>query len=287
MPPKKTNAVNSVVNDLIRAAAGSSARNVSDEDVDKYVADLILKEAQEKRKKYDQVGVKAYQPNTPPSNKPKPNTRFLLNMVKATDSHNQAVIRANEENVAKLRQERLERERKEREESRRKEDERRSYRSNRHHRGDSYRRPDSNSRSERETKSQERASSSKHKRRHRSKSPTRSRRDKKKHRHDEQPETAIEDVQFKGRGKVKINSSMDKYFSKGYDPLLDVESDKEDDYVFALDSTTKLDKKKKKKKKSKSSSNDKKDYSSDSGSDSSTEIGPKPPVVRAWDVGKI
>jgi hypothetical protein len=64
MPPKKTNAVNSVVNDLIRAAAGSSARNVSDEDVDKYVADLILKEAQEKRKKYDQVGVKAYQPNT-------------------------------------------------------------------------------------------------------------------------------------------------------------------------------------------------------------------------------
>lgn len=64
MPPKKTNAVNSVVSDLIRAAAGASARNVSDEDVDKYVADLILKEAEEKRKKYNQVGVKAYQPNT-------------------------------------------------------------------------------------------------------------------------------------------------------------------------------------------------------------------------------
>lgn len=64
MPPKKTNAVNSVVSDLIRAAAGASARNVSDQDVDKYVADLILKEAEEKRKKYNQVGVKAYQPNT-------------------------------------------------------------------------------------------------------------------------------------------------------------------------------------------------------------------------------
>lgn len=64
MPPKKTNAVNSVVSDLIRAAAGAGARNVSDEDVDKYVADLILKEAEEKRKKYNQVGVKAYQPDT-------------------------------------------------------------------------------------------------------------------------------------------------------------------------------------------------------------------------------
>lgn len=209
-------------------------------------------------------------------------------MVKATDSHNQAVIRANEENVAKLRQERLERERKEREESRRKEDERRSSRHHRHHHEDRQHRSDSKSRSERETKSPERASSSRrHKRRHRSKSPTRSRRDKKRHRHDEQPETAIEDVQFKGRGKVKINSSMDKYFLKGYDPLLDVESDKEDDYVFALDNTTELDKKKKKKKrKSKSSSSDRKDYICDSGSDSSNEIGPKAPVVRAWDVGK-
>lgn len=209
-------------------------------------------------------------------------------MVKATDSHNQAVIRANEENVAKLRQERLERERKEREESRKKEDERRSSRHHRHHHEDRHHRSDSKSRSERETKSPERASSSRHKRRHRSKSPTRSRRDKKRHRHDKQPETAIEDVQFKGRGKVKINSSMDKYFLKGYDPLLDVESDKEDDYVFALDNTTELDKKKKKKKrKSKSSSSDRKDCISDSGSDSSNEIGPKAPVVRAWDVGKI
>lgn len=71
---------------------------------------------------------------------------------------------------------------------------------------------------------------------------------------------------------------MDKYFSKGYDPLFDVESDKEDDYVFALnDSKDKKKKSKKKAKKSKESETD---------SDSSTNIGPQPPVMRAWDVGK-
>ncbi|CAO0791270.1 unnamed protein product [Mucor circinelloides] len=266
MPPKKTNAVNSVVSDLIRAAAGASARNVSDEDVDKYVADLILKEAEEKRKKYNQVGVKAYQPNTPPSNKPKPNTRFLLNMVKATDSHNQAVIRANEENVAKLRQERLEREKKQREESRRKDDERRHSRHHRHHRHES------DSRSRRESQSPERTHNKRHKR-SRSRSP--SKKNKKRHKHDEEEKP----VQFKGRGKVKINSSMDKYFSKGYDPLFDVESDKEDDYVFALN-----DSKDKKKKKSKKKA--KKSKESETDSDSSTNIGPQPPVMRAWDVGK-
>ncbi|KAL9552889.1 hypothetical protein MBANPS3_003563 [Mucor bainieri] len=291
MPPKKTNAVNSVVSDLIRAAAGASARNVSDEDVDKYVADLILKEAEEKRKKYNQVGVKAYQPDTPPSNKPKPNTRFLLNMVKATDSHNQAVIKANEENVAKLRQERLERERKQREESRRKDDERRRSRHHRHHRDDDdhhHHHHESKSGSTREPPSssteEERSHHSSRHKRHRSRSRSRSRsplkRDgNKRHKHKEKETSS---VQFKGRGKVKINSSMDKYFSKGYDPLLDVASDKEDDYVFALnDDKKKKTKKKSKKKKKKSKKND-----TDSDSSSSVDIGPPPPVVRAWDVGK-
>ena len=61
---KSNNAVNSIVSDLMRAAAGAGARNVSDEDIDKYVADLILKEAEEKRKKYQEVGIQAYQPVT-------------------------------------------------------------------------------------------------------------------------------------------------------------------------------------------------------------------------------
>lgn len=97
----------------------------------------------------------------------------------------------------------------------------------------------------------------------------------KRHKHDEKEKP----VQFKGRGKVKINSSMDKYFSKGYDPLFDVESDKEDDYVFALNDDDDKKRKKSKKKKKKSKKND-------TDSDSSVEIGPPPPVVRAWDVGK-
>ena len=60
-PTKPNNAVGNAVNDLIRAAAGSGARNVSDTDIDKYIADMILKEAEEKRKKYNVVGVQAYQ----------------------------------------------------------------------------------------------------------------------------------------------------------------------------------------------------------------------------------
>lgn len=58
----KPSAVSSVVNDLIRAAVGGDARNVGDEDLDKYVADMILKEAEAKSKKYQSVGVSAYMP---------------------------------------------------------------------------------------------------------------------------------------------------------------------------------------------------------------------------------
>ncbi|KAI8051046.1 uncharacterized protein B0P05DRAFT_591913 [Gilbertella persicaria] len=239
MPPKQQSAINSVVTDLIRAAAGAGAQHVADEDVDKYVADLILKEAEEKRKKYKDIGVKAYLPE--PTQKPKPNTRFLLNVVKATDSHNQAVIRANEENVTRLRRERLERERhqtkKRRSQSPFKRHESRS--TSKRHRSPS---PE-HSRSERDTMdhgqhlhSHHRSSSSKNKHKHRSPSPPQS-------------------VQYKGRGKVRINvSSMDKYFSKGYDPLLDIDSDQEQ---------VKKEKKKSKKKKKKNK-------------DSEDEIGPHP-----------
>lgn len=62
----------------------------------------------------------------------------------------------------------------------------------------------------------------------------RSDRSPEKHRHSELSSskrverTKKEDVQFKGRGKVRINvSSMDKYFAEGYDPLFDVHSDEE------------------------------------------------------------
>lgn len=60
MPPKNED----VVSSLMRAAAGSSAKDVNDEDLDSYIAELITKEAKEKRKKYDEIGVQAFQLET-------------------------------------------------------------------------------------------------------------------------------------------------------------------------------------------------------------------------------
>ncbi|KAI9483401.1 MAG: hypothetical protein EXX96DRAFT_558074 [Benjaminiella poitrasii] len=244
MPPKKTNAISNVVNDLMRAAAGASAKDIADEDIDKYVADLILKEAEEKRKKYNEIGVQAYQPQ---HKKPKPNTRFLLNVVRATDSHNQAAIKANEENVAKLRRERLERE------SRRTTDERQ----NRHDRDrERHRRRSSSPRSSRDSHRHERSG----------RSPSSNERKSSKEE---------KEIQYKGRGKVRINtSSLDKYFSKGYDPLLDTTvSDDEDKYMLDEYMLARGDDKKKKKSKKKKNKKSKTESDKES---SSLEIGPKP-----------
>lgn len=304
MSEKPKNALSNVVSDLIRAAAGSSARNVSDADVDKYVADLILKEAQEKRKKYDVLGVKAYQPNgLPDKPKPKPNTRFLLNMVKATDSHNQAVIKANEDNVAKLREERLERERctrlKEIEEKHARERRRHRLTNDRHYTSSSSdhkkrRRSidDEKEDKDREHRKHKKKSSSDTSSSHTSKSSSRHHHH---HHHDKkdtkQPQQSQEPIQYKGRGKVRINvSSMDKYFAKGYDPLLDVDSDKEEEYVFAKEedsSKKKKHKKKSKKSKKKSHKHREKTPSSSSSSSSSEEEESAPKPVRAWDIGKV
>ncbi len=64
MSKPKPSAIDSVVNNLVRAALGNQAATVVDADLDKYVADLILKEAAEKRSKYDRVGMRAYLPDT-------------------------------------------------------------------------------------------------------------------------------------------------------------------------------------------------------------------------------
>lgn len=62
MSKKNQYGLSSAVSDLMRAAAGGDTSKVADEDLDKYIADLIHKEATAKNKKYDQVGLKAYQP---------------------------------------------------------------------------------------------------------------------------------------------------------------------------------------------------------------------------------
>ncbi|CAO3638914.1 unnamed protein product [Mucor hiemalis] len=299
MSEKPKNALSNVVSDLIRAAAGSSARNVSDANVDKYVADLILKEAQEKRKKYDVVGVKAYQPNgLPDKPKPKPNTRFLLNMVKATDSHNQAVIKANEDNVAKLREERLERERcsrlKEIEEKHHRERRRHRLSNDRHYTKDKHTTDDHKrrKRSSDDDEAEKEKEHKKHKRKSSSSSSSSSRRhhhhhEKSSKRSSDSKPTKPEQVQYKGRGKVRINvSSMDKYFAKGYDPLLDMDSDKEEEYVFAKEDTVESKKRKHKKKSKKKSHKHRESSSSSSSSEEEEQEQPQKPV-RAWDVGKV
>ena len=55
--------LSSVVSNLVRASMGSSvAESVADEDLDRHVAELILKEAKQKAERYGTEGYKAYLP---------------------------------------------------------------------------------------------------------------------------------------------------------------------------------------------------------------------------------
>ncbi|KAJ5780452.1 hypothetical protein N7457_005612 [Penicillium paradoxum] len=77
---------------------------------DDYVAQILAKEAKENSIKYSTQGLSAFMPSKPASNAPKPNTRFLRNLIKVTDSHNTA-LRLKEEKESRermLKQERQE-----------------------------------------------------------------------------------------------------------------------------------------------------------------------------------
>ncbi|CCU77671.1 hypothetical protein BGHDH14_bgh01773 [Blumeria hordei DH14] len=58
---------------------------------DDYVADLLAKDAKERSIRYSSIGMKAFA-SSKPDNKPKPNTRFLRNIIKDTDNHNAALL---------------------------------------------------------------------------------------------------------------------------------------------------------------------------------------------------
>ncbi|RDW77221.1 hypothetical protein BP6252_05274 [Coleophoma cylindrospora] len=73
---------------------------------DEYVAQLLTKDAKASSIKYSALGLEAFAPSKPPANKPKPNTRFLRNIIKDTDSHNAALL-AKEAADAKARLESL------------------------------------------------------------------------------------------------------------------------------------------------------------------------------------
>ena len=57
--------LSSVVSDLVRAQMGTSvSSSVTDEDLDRHVAELILKEAKKKAEQYGQHGISAYLPQS-------------------------------------------------------------------------------------------------------------------------------------------------------------------------------------------------------------------------------
>ncbi|KAH9905377.1 hypothetical protein F4778DRAFT_705590 [Xylariomycetidae sp. FL2044] len=71
---------------------------------DDYVAELLSKEASDCSLKYSSMGLDAYKSAKRPSNQPKPNTRFLNNIIRDTNSHNRALLaKENAESQARLR----------------------------------------------------------------------------------------------------------------------------------------------------------------------------------------
>lgn len=60
-----TNGLSSVVSSLVRAQMGASvSSDVTDEDLDRHVADLLIKEAKKRAETYSQRGVRAYITNS-------------------------------------------------------------------------------------------------------------------------------------------------------------------------------------------------------------------------------
>jgi hypothetical protein len=62
--PAMASSLSSVVSNLVRASMGSSVSNmVTDEDLDRHVAELILKDAKKKAERYGEHGIRAYLPS--------------------------------------------------------------------------------------------------------------------------------------------------------------------------------------------------------------------------------
>ncbi|KAI9757371.1 MAG: hypothetical protein M4579_003485 [Chaenotheca gracillima] len=66
----------------------SSRDGISDD----HVAELLKKDARDTSVKYSALGLEAFLPRRPTTNAPKPNTRFLRNIIRETDNHNAALL---------------------------------------------------------------------------------------------------------------------------------------------------------------------------------------------------
>ncbi|KAI0319472.1 hypothetical protein OF83DRAFT_1162924 [Amylostereum chailletii] len=106
--------LSSVVSNLMRAQMGSAVSStVTDDDLDRHVAELILKEAKQKAERYGKEGYRAFLPPQE-NNAPRPNKRFLSTIIRSTDDHNKSLLRAQALSAAEIRAEKEEQERKER-----------------------------------------------------------------------------------------------------------------------------------------------------------------------------
>ncbi|CAE6452221.1 unnamed protein product [Rhizoctonia solani] len=112
-----SSSLNNVVNSLVRASMGASvSTTVTDEDLDRHVAELILKEAKTKAEKYDKEGIRAYlpQPGYGDSSVPKTNKRFLSSLVKNVNDHNKVVLQAQADAAEQVKETRRQEEMKDR-----------------------------------------------------------------------------------------------------------------------------------------------------------------------------
>ncbi|CAG8538174.1 4122_t:CDS:2 [Funneliformis mosseae] len=213
--PEQKSALDVAVNQLVRASVGGSVPpTLPDEDLDKYIADLVLKEASVKNKMYNKEGIRAYLPHTgtsQPCNLPKTNKRFLINVVKNVDYHNQALLRKIEEEAAArriaLRRKVSSRQRDRNSRTRKLSSRRLSRRRRYYSRSPSY--------------DNRKSSSTREKSSRRSVSPEERVNLSTDSKNKPTSETNV--VRKKGRGEVSNGSKMDKYFRKDYDPMFDVE----------------------------------------------------------------
>ncbi|KAJ3895343.1 hypothetical protein GG344DRAFT_85958 [Lentinula edodes] len=108
--------LSSVVSDLVRASMGSSvAPTVTDEELDKHVRELLIRDAKKRAERYGQQGIRAYLASgLSDSNAPRANKRFLSSVIRSTDEHNKTILRAQALSAEEIKRERREQEMKER-----------------------------------------------------------------------------------------------------------------------------------------------------------------------------
>ncbi|KAK4052771.1 hypothetical protein OIV83_002058 [Microbotryomycetes sp. JL201] len=95
------NSLSSIVSQLVRSQYGESASSVPDDQLDQHVAQMLLQDAHKKQQQWNERG--SYLDVQPDKNAPirKPNKRFLTNMIKSVDDHNQALLRQEREVIRK------------------------------------------------------------------------------------------------------------------------------------------------------------------------------------------